>query len=203
MSNIKWHLVILGRGPMSIRIFLWSLKKNRYLWNQQIKPEKWKMIDQTCHIISVHNPDVFDPWPSDLRHTTRIMIIFSFTPHRLSSQLASWVTPGSQYRPDNEMRKIRFVVAIFRAGPHWGHQIIITFTTLSFESQQNSRREWIFTNNYWSCEQIFFWLCFLQVLNTQLFSWNWNMQIMDVDSNFLQCSIIGWYWQSVLRAGIV
>ena len=114
-----------------------------------------------------------------------------------------WVTPGSQYRPDNEMRKIRFVVAIFRAGPHWGHQIIITFTTLSFESQQNSRREWIFTNNYWSCEQIFFWLCFLQVLNTQLFSWNWNMQIMDVDSNFLQCSIIGWYWQSVLRAGIV
>ncbi len=27
------------------------------------------------------------------------------------------VTPGSQYRPDNEMRKIRFVVAIFRAGP--------------------------------------------------------------------------------------
>lgn len=82
------------------------------------------------------------------------------------------------------MRKIRFVVAIFRAGPHWGHQIIITFNTLSFESQQNSWRGWIFTNNYWSYEQIFCWLCFLQVLNTQLFSWNWNMQIMDVDSHF-------------------
>ena len=48
------------------------------LKNQQIQPRE--MIDQACPFISVQNPNVFEPWPNDLGHTTRIMIIFPFTP---------------------------------------------------------------------------------------------------------------------------
>ena len=194
MSNIKWHLVILDIGLNVTREYIKAstLLENALQTQESTNPtqrNEWSSVSlylsPKSHCVwtltqrfRTHNSD-YDNFPvyPCLSACSGLEYKHQVTPpgHNIA-RIMRWGKSDSslQYSEQAHIEP-----------PSNHHNICHAQSRPSFESQlchQHSRRKWISWNNYRSCEQIFFWLCFLQVLNTQLFSWNWNMQIMDVDS---------------------